>query len=249
MPRPRKCRRVCRLPQTWNFAPMDCEEEREAVILTVDEFEAIRLIDKQGLSQEECGAYMNIARTTVQQIYTNARRKLAEMLVDGRPLRIEGGQYRLCQGLEERLGCHGCCRGVEQARRDAAECGGSEGGKTMKIAIPVDDTKKDVCVSFGRAPYFLFKDVQSGAEELLENPAAEAQGGAGLKAAQFLVDNEADVLITIRCGENAAEVLQAAEMTIYEADKNLDAAANLAACMDKKLPELTHFHAGYHGIR
>ena len=249
MPRPRKCRRVCRLPQTWNFAPLDCREKREAVILTVDEYEAIRLIDKQGLSQEECGAYMNIARTTVQQIYTIARAKLADMLVDGRPLRIEGGQYRLCEGLEEKLGCHGCCHVVEEARREAALRSGSEGGTSMKIAIPVDDTKKAVCVSFGRAPYMLFKDLNSGAEELLENPAAEAQGGAGLKAAQFLVDNEADGLITIRCGENAAEVLQVAEMKIYEADKTLDAAANLAACAEGKLPELTHFHAGYHGIR
>ena len=98
------------MPKNRDFLPLGGEEGREPIILTVDEYEAIRLIDKQGLSQEECGAYMDIARTTVQQIYTNARRKLAEVLVEGLPLRIEGGRYQLCEGLEEHCGCGGCCR-------------------------------------------------------------------------------------------------------------------------------------------
>ena len=84
----------------------------------------------------------------------------------------------------------------------------------MKIAIPVDDSKEKVCVSFARAPYFLFEE--DGVVTLLENEAAQAQGGAGLKAAQFLVDQNADVLITVRCGENAAKVLQMADMVVYK---------------------------------
>ena len=118
----------------------------------------------------------------------------------------------------------------------------------MKIAIPVDETRKNICVSFGRAPFFLFHDCSSGKSELLDNPGAEAQGGAGLKAAQFVVDGGADALITVRCGENAAKVFQAADMKIYEA-QGLDVAFNLQACQEDKLAELTHFHAGYHGIR
>lgn len=110
MPRPTKCRKVCCMPRNRAFVPTEGEEGRPPVILTVDEYEAIRLIDKQGMSQEECGAYMDIARTTVQQIYTNARRKLAEVLVEGLPLRIEGGRYQLCEGLEEHCGCGGCFR-------------------------------------------------------------------------------------------------------------------------------------------
>lgn len=109
MPRPMKCRRVCRLPQNCSFVPADGGKGREPVTLTVDEYEAVRLIDGQGLSQEECGNYMDIARTTVQQIYTVARKKLADVLVNGRPLRIEGGEYRLCGGWEE-CGCGRCHR-------------------------------------------------------------------------------------------------------------------------------------------
>lgn len=108
MPRPRKCRKVCSMPKAKEFKPTGCSTTEPAVMMTVDEYEAIRLIDKEGFSQEDCGEYMHIARTTVQLIYSNARRKLAEALVDGRPLRIEGGDYQLCDGSESYCGCGGC---------------------------------------------------------------------------------------------------------------------------------------------
>ena len=66
--------------------------------MTVDEYEAIRLIDLSGLTQEECAGQMNISRTTVQGIYDEARKKLAESLVNGKILMIGGGEYQLCDG-------------------------------------------------------------------------------------------------------------------------------------------------------
>ena len=83
MPRPRKCRKVCCMPKNTEFVPAENYEENKVIIMTVDEYETIRLIDKEGFSQEECGEYMNVARTTVQQIYNNARRKIARALVEG----------------------------------------------------------------------------------------------------------------------------------------------------------------------
>lgn len=106
MPRPRKCRKVCRMPKTREFYPAG--EGGDAVILTVDEYEAVRLIDREGFSQKECSAYMQVARTTAQLIYNSARKKLADALVEGLPLRIEGGDYRLCDGSEDFCGCGGC---------------------------------------------------------------------------------------------------------------------------------------------
>lgn len=108
MPRPRKCRKVCRLPQEKEFIPANGCPKQPAVVMTVDEYETIRLIDREGFSQEECGEYMQIARTTVQQIYMNARKKMAEVLVEGLPLRIEGGDYQLCDGKEHACRCGGC---------------------------------------------------------------------------------------------------------------------------------------------
>lgn len=98
MPRPQKCRRVCALPQTRGFRPVDKScARRTPVIMALDEFETIRLIDREGLNQEECAAQMQVARTTVQSIYLRARRKLAQALVDGHPLLIEGGEVIVCE--------------------------------------------------------------------------------------------------------------------------------------------------------
>ena len=110
MARPRKCRKVCRLPDNDGYMPVKQDELLDPVILNVDEYEALRLIDREGFSQEQCGEYMHIARATVQQIYTCARKKLADALVEGRPIRIEGGDYRLCDGDEEYCSCGGCRR-------------------------------------------------------------------------------------------------------------------------------------------
>ena len=95
MPRPRKCRKVCCLPDNDGFVPIRGGEELTPIVLNVDEYESSSLIDREGFSQEQCGEYMRIARTTVQQIYAAARKKLADALVEGLPLRIEGGFYTL----------------------------------------------------------------------------------------------------------------------------------------------------------
>lgn len=116
----------------------------------------------------------------------------------------------------------------------------------MKIAIPLDENRQDVCIVLARAPYFLFSE--DGTESIVENPAAQAQGGAGIQAAQFLVDSHADALITVRCGQNAAEVFKAAGMTLYKADGKT-AKENLTALREGKLAELTQFHGGFHGIQ
>ena len=105
MPRPRKWRKVCCLPTTSRFGPLEtCASPAEPIQMTVDEYETIRLIDLEGMNQEACANHMNIARTTVQGIYLEARRKLALTLVEGRVLYIAGGDYHLCDGQSK------CCR-------------------------------------------------------------------------------------------------------------------------------------------
>jgi len=111
MPRPKKWRKVCCLPERNRFGPLNSpSNEDDFVTMTVDEYETIRLIDLEGFTQEECAKQMNIARTTVQGIYNEARYKLADSLVHGKILTIEGGDYQLCDGLEKTCRCGGCLR-------------------------------------------------------------------------------------------------------------------------------------------
>lgn len=114
MARPKKWRKVCVLPENDRFGPLSSPvDEKNHVLMTVDEYETIRLIDLEGFTQEECANQMNVARSTIQGIYIKARKKLAESLVDGKILSIEGGEYRLCDGLG-----NGCGRGCHRNRRD-----------------------------------------------------------------------------------------------------------------------------------
>ena len=100
--RRKKPREVVSLPDNLGFLPINDPEGKRTVVLTVDEYESIRLVDKEGVSQAECGAYMNVSRATVQRIYASARRKIADSLVEGLPIQIEGGDYQLkCTEEEE----------------------------------------------------------------------------------------------------------------------------------------------------
>lgn len=115
MPRPIKWRKVCCMPQNNKFGPLNYSGNTENYInMTIDEYESIRLMDIEELTQEECANQMNIARTTVQGIYNNARKKLAQSLVNGKILTIDGGEYRLCDGMGIKCGKIGCHKRICQ---------------------------------------------------------------------------------------------------------------------------------------
>jgi len=115
MPRPQKKRRVCALPEIRGFSP-EGVPARGVVEMTVDEYETIRLMDLLGRTQEDCAVQMGVARTTVQAVYGSARRKLAEVLAEGKRLEIRGGEVTLCEAAERCCGknCRreSCKRGV-----------------------------------------------------------------------------------------------------------------------------------------
>jgi len=96
MPRPRRCRRVWLEPNITYFKPAGIPvRELEEVVLTVDEFEAIRLKDLEGLEQEEAAKKMNISQPTFFRLLNSARKKIADAIVNGKAIKIEGGSYKL----------------------------------------------------------------------------------------------------------------------------------------------------------
>ena len=152
MPRPIRCRRIERLPVYRSFSPDDITAA-ESVQMTVDEFEALRLLDDEGLTQEACASRMNIARTTVTAIYDSARKKVADALVHGKRLLItgvfqhfghseqfklydaEGGKIIGEQVVDTNGSGHGALAGFLQAAKvDALICGGIGMGAQMALA-------------------------------------------------------------------------------------------------------------------
>ena len=91
MPRPFKCRRVCANPSADYFKPRGIPlSELKEVSLAIDEFEAIRLADLEGLYQEDAAKKMNISRQTFGNIIESAHKKIADSIINAKALKIEG---------------------------------------------------------------------------------------------------------------------------------------------------------------
>lgn len=96
MPRPRQCRWVGFQPEVVFFKPAGLRlKGLEESVLTVDEFEAIRLKDLLGLEQEEAAEKMHISQPTFHRLVVSGRKKLADAIVNGKAIRIEGGNFKI----------------------------------------------------------------------------------------------------------------------------------------------------------
>ena len=239
MPRRVKCRKVCHYPQTLEFLPQNNSAEQEPIILTVDEYETIRLIDRRGMSQEQCAAFMQIARTTVQRIYETARKKLADFVVEGRPLRIEGGDFRLCNGSSTGCGCVDCFK------QKIYEKYKEKGEDIMRIAVTY--ANGEIFQHFGHTEEFKVYDVQDGKVVASEVVDTNGQGHGAL--AGVLTALKADVLICGGIGGGAQMALAAAGIKLYGGvSGSADAAveALLAGTLDYN-PAVKCSHHGEHG--
>jgi predicted DNA-binding protein (UPF0251 family) len=129
MARPTKSRHVEFLPEVTFFKPAGIPlQELEEVVLSVEELEAIRLKDTENLDQEECALRMKVSRPTFQRVLGAARNKIAQALVEGKAIRVEGGNYKLSK---RRFHCPAC------DERFAV----SAGGCRKKLACPNCEAK------------------------------------------------------------------------------------------------------------
>lgn len=116
----------------------------------------------------------------------------------------------------------------------------------MKVAIPVNEKNIDskICISFGRTPYYAIYDTLTKEIVYLDNTAAESSSGAGIKAAQILIDNHVEVIISPRYGENAALIINNAKIKSY---KNICGSImdNIKAYDTGLLEVLTDIHPGF----
>ena len=238
MSRPRKFRKVCHYPATLAFHPEN--GKGDPVELTVDEYETIRLIDLEGCSQEECSVSMGIARTTVQLIYGSARKKLAAAIVEGRPLYIRGGDYRLCSGEEG--SCSRSC--YKQHYHKTYEK--PKGENLMRIAVTYENG--EIFQHFGHTEQFKVYDVQDG--KIVASTVVDTNGSGHGALAGVLTALNADVLICGGIGGGAQMALAAAGIRLYGGvSGNADAAveALVAGKLDFNPNVRCNHHDHHHG--
>ena len=233
MPRPRKFRKVCHFPENLHFQPEN--PQGDPVILTVDEYETIRLIDLEGLSQEECSAFMGIARTTVQLIYGEARRKITAMIVEGRSLQIRGGDFRICGGEDST-----CSRGCYK-RHYHELLEKPKGVHVMRIAVTYENG--NIFQHFGHTQQFKVYDVEGGS--VIASEVVDTNGSGHGALAGVLSALKADVLICGGIGGGAQMALAAAGVKLYGGvSGNADAA--VAALLSGELAFNPNVRCNHH---
>ena len=211
MPRPKKCRRICAMPPSARFEPAG-GSKAEPVVLTVEEFELLRLLDLEQYTQAQCAAQMQVARATVQADYDSARRKVALALAQARPLEIAGGEYQLCPAARQcprRQGRWGCPAGIQ-------------GGTTMKkIAVTYDNGL--VFQHFGHSKQFKVYDVEEGKVVSSQILSAGESGHGAL--AGLLAGQGVDTLVCGGIGGSARTALAQAGIQLYPGVSGLADAA------------------------
>lgn len=203
MARPTRCRRVCTEPVCSGFIPQG-ETGGERVVLTVDEYEVLRLVDYERRTHEQCAAQMEISRTTVTEIYESARFKLSDSLVNGKALAVTGGHYRVCRGDREG-GCgRNCLRSLETKL-----C--KKGERMMRIAVPYENGQ--VFQHFGHTGQMKLYDAENGC--ITAEQVADTAGSGHGALAGFLSGLQVDVLICGGIGAGAQEALAQRGIRFY----------------------------------
>ena len=190
MTRRPRCRCISQYPDHWSFSPDEVSSD-ETVVMSLDEFETIRLIDKEGMTQEECSNRMGVARTTVTSIYDSARKKIAEALIDGKRLQISGGAYRL----------------KEMFNIGAIK----KGTNIMRIAVTYENG--NVFQHFGHTEQFKLYDVENG--QIVCSQIVDTNGSGHGALAGFLKAAEVDTLICGGIGMGAQMALAEAGIKLY----------------------------------
>lgn len=186
-----KPKRVRSLPLCDKFLPEKGKRVGHEIVMAVEEYETLRLIDYQGLTQEECAFRMGVGRATVQAMYTEARKKTARFLVEAAALTIQGGNY--CLGDQEGTGR------------------GERGADKMKIAVTYENGQ--VFQHFGHTEQFKIYDTEDG--KILNAEIVDTNGSGHGALAGFLQELGVEVLICGGIGGGARNALGEAGIRLY----------------------------------
>jgi len=203
MARPHKDRRVCCMPRYKEFSCSEALSSNPSmIVLNVDEYETVRLIDYLGMTQEQCAACMGVARGTVQSLYDMARTKISRFLVEGTSLKISGGSYELCKSE--------ACRNPKEDE-DCYQKNSDTWKATMKIAVTYEQGM--VFQHFGHCEQFKLYEVTNG--KVISMEIVHSNGSGHGEQAAFLKNKGVDVLICGGIGARAKNTLSEAGIRLF----------------------------------
>lgn len=208
MPRPQRSRRICCEPEYSIFVPdgISCGDE---ISLSCDEYEVIRLVDFKKLTHCQCAKQMGISRTTVTEIYESARYKISDCIINGKTMKIIGGNYCICDG--NNLECHNeKCRKTNIDKCNKIK---EKGDNTMRIAVTYDQSNDTIFQHFGHTEAFKVYDVTDGKISDCKVINTNGQGHGAL--AGVLNTIGADVLICGGIGGGAQNALREAGIRLF----------------------------------
>lgn len=195
MVRPHSCRKISGKPVAGVFKPAGIPaRDLDFLVLTLDEFEALKLADLEGKYQEEAAGMMHVSRPTFGRIIESAHRKIAEALVFGKALRIEGGPVAVTSDIPS-----------------------SHQGESMNICIPIIEDKglqSQVNSYFGSAPLFLIVDTEKLSTRAIINKNAQHTHGMCQPLAS-LSSERLDAVVVGGIGMGALNKLRAAGIKVY----------------------------------
>ncbi len=221
MSRPKRCRRICEYPAFWSFSA-DGSCISDVISMSLDEYETIRLIDWKGLTQEECACEMKVSRATVTAIYDEARRKIADFIINGKRIRVTGGSY------------------VIESIPASADIR-AKGGSAMRIAVTYEDG--EVGQHFGKTEEFKIYDIEDG--KVSSSQIIDTNGAGHGALAGFLRAAEVDAIICGGIGMGARNALMEMGIGLYPgACGNADDVVNafLTGELDFNPDETCHHH-------
>jgi predicted DNA-binding protein (UPF0251 family)/predicted Fe-Mo cluster-binding NifX family protein len=243
MTRPRYRRNIGFLPSVTYFKPAGVRmAELKEVVIPHDEVEAIRLKDLIGLPQEEAAQQMNVSQPTFHRLLLSAHEKIADAVINGRALRIEGGNVNVDTSTLPPCGWRQRCR--HGWGKDIGQIGNlilTQQGGTMKIAVTsVDGTLEGkVDERFGRSRKLVIYDPATKTHDVVDNTInMNAPQGAGIQSAEHIVKQGAQAVISGHLGPNAFRVLQTAGVAVYTA-ADMTVSEALRAFEDGRLTQLT----------
>ena len=210
MARRKKCRRICEYPSYFEFGPKD-SGSKETVVLNMDEYSTIYFMDYKGLNQTECADCMDVARTTVTDIYMEARKKIADAMVNGKKLVISGGNYRVSNKEERKY--YKEQYGIETNRIHGDEQIHEKKKSVLRVFVNLNPETGTVFPHFGETQEFKVFDIEN--KKIIKSEILKTGGILRGAVVGFLEEAGADVVICDHVGECVRRNLEKAEIKIY----------------------------------